>query len=74
MATLSFGGEEIPCAGARVHGGGFDDNSTILNEFLDVGPGVGVSDLGLFSGVEPDFSLADARDASGKAFLRPEID
>ena len=71
MATLSFGGEEIPCAGARVDGGGFDDNSTILDEFFDVGPGVGISDLGLFSGVEPGFSLADA---SGKAFLRPEID
>jgi len=74
VTTLSFGGEEIACAGARVDGGGFDDDTTILDKFLDMGSGVGISDLGLFSGVEPDFSLADTCDAGGKAFLRPEID
>jgi hypothetical protein len=74
VTTLSFGGEEIACAGARVDGGGFDNDTAILNKFLDMSTGVGISDLGLFSGVEPDFSLADACDAGGKAFLRPEID
>jgi hypothetical protein len=74
VTTLSFGGEEIACAGARVDGGGLDDDTAILNEFLDVGAGVGVADFSLFSGVEPNFSFADACDAGGKALLRPEID
>jgi len=73
VTALSFGGEEIACAGARVDGGGLDDDTAIFNELLDVGAGVGVSDLSLFGGVEPDFSFADARDAGGKALLRPEI-
>jgi hypothetical protein len=74
VPTLSFGGEEIACAGARVDGRGLDDDTAVFDELLDVGAGVGVSDLGLFSGVEPDFSFADACDAGGKALLRPEID
>lgn len=61
------------CAGSRVDSGGFDDHSTILDELLDVCTGVGVADLSLFSGIEPDFAFADAGDAGGQAFLGTEI-
>ena len=55
-------------------GGGLDDDTAVLDEFLDVRARVGVADLSLLVGVEPDFSLADASDGCGKALLRPEVD
>jgi hypothetical protein len=69
VAALSLGGEEIACARARVHSRGLDDDPSVLDELLDVGAGVGVANLGLLSGVEPDFSFADACDARGEALL-----
>lgn len=69
MTTLALGGEEIACAGAGVNGGGLDDNAAVLDELLDVGTGVRVTNLGLLSGVEPDFSFANAGDAGGEALL-----
>lgn len=74
VATLALRGEEVPSARTRVNGGGLDDDTAVLDELLDVGARVGVSDLSLLIGVEPDFSLADARNGCGKALLRPEVD
>lgn len=74
VTTFSLGSKELACACAGVDGGGFDDDTAVLNEFLDMGAGVGISDLSLLSGVEPDFAFADACDGRGEAFLGPEID
>ena len=49
--------------------GGFNDNPTIFDKFLDVRAGVGVPDFSLFGGVKPDFAFADAGDAGGEALL-----
>jgi len=69
VATLALGGEEIACAGAGVDGGRLDDNAAVLDELLHMGAGVRVTNLGLLSGVEPDFSFANAGDAGGEALL-----
>ena len=74
VATLALGGEEVAGAGARVDGGGLDDNAAVLDELLYVGAGVGVADLSLLVRIEPDFSLADASDGCGEALLGPEVD
>ena len=74
VATLALRGEEVPGARTRVDGGGLDDNAAVLDELLYVRAGVGVADLSLLVGVEPDFSLADASDGCGEALLRPEVD
>jgi hypothetical protein len=57
-----------------VDGSWFDDNAAILDEFLYVRAGVGIADFSLLGGVEPDFALANASNARGEAFLRPQID
>ncbi len=57
-----------------MHSGGFDDHTAILDKFLDMCARVGVADFCLLSGIEPDFTFADAGDACGEAFLRAEID
>ena len=69
VATLALGGEEFTSAGAGVDGGGLDDDAAVLDELLHMGSRVGVANLGLLSGVEPDFALPDAGDARGKALL-----
>ena len=74
VATLALRSKEVPGARARVDGGGLDDNAPILDELLDVRAGVGVADLRLLVGVEPDFALADAGDGRGEPLLRTEID
>lgn len=73
VTTLALRGEEVARAGARVDGGGLDDDAAVLDEFLDVRAGVGVADLGLLAGVEPDFALAHACDRSGEALLGAEV-
>jgi hypothetical protein len=57
-----------------VHSRRLDDDSPIFDKFLDVRTGVGVPDFGLFGGVEPDFTLADACDSCGEPLLRTEVD
>ncbi len=74
VTTLALRGEEVPSARTRVNSGRLDDNAAVLDELLDMGAGVGVADLSLLIGVEPDFSLADARDGCGEALLRSEVD
>lgn len=49
--------------------GRLDDNSTVLDEFLNVCAGVGVANLSLLGRVEPDFALANTRNAGCKALL-----
>ena len=74
VTTLSLCGKEVAGACARVHSGGFDDNAAVLDKFLYVCAGVGIANLGLLAGVEPDFALTDASDGRREAFLGPEID
>lgn len=74
VAALALRRQEVAGASARVDGGGLNDDVAVLDKFLDVRTGVGVPDLGLLAGVEPDFALADARDGRGEALLRPEVD
>ena len=69
VAALALRSEEVAGACTRVDGGGLDDDPAILDELFDVRAGVGVADLSLLGGVEPDFALADAGDARGEAFL-----
>jgi hypothetical protein len=56
-----------------VDGGGLDDDVALLYQLLDVGAGVGIPDLRLLGGVEPDFALPDALDGGGEAFLGTKI-
>lgn len=74
MSTLALSSEEIPSSGTRVDGGGFDDDSTVLDEFLDVRAGVGIGDFRLFIWVKPDFSLANALYGCGEPLLRAKVD
>ena len=69
VAALSLGSEEVARTCAGVDSGRLDDDAAIFDEFLDVGAGVGVPDFSLLSGVEPDFSFADASYGRGEAFL-----
>ena len=74
MSALALGSEKIPSASARVNGGGLDDDSTVLDEFLYVRAGVGIPDFRLFIWVKPDFSLANALDGCGEPLLRAKVD
>lgn len=74
MPSLPLRSQKHLCASARVHSGGLDDHTAILDEFLDMCTRVGVADLSLLSRIEPDFAFADAGDAGGEAFLRTEVD
>lgn len=62
VTSLTLSSESSLGAGARMDGGGLCDDVTIFEEFLDMLARVGIADLGLLSGVEPDFTLADASD------------
>lgn len=74
MPALPLCGQKQLCASTRVDGGRLDDHTAILDELLDVCTRVGVADLSLLSGIEPDFAFANAGDAGGEALLRTEID
>lgn len=69
VTTLALRGEQLLRARTGVNGGGLDDDASVLDELLDVGAGVGVADLGLLSRVQPDFTLAYARDGCGEPLL-----
>jgi hypothetical protein len=74
VTALALSREEGDGAGAGVNGGGLDDDTTILNEFLNVNARVGIADLSLLGRVKPDFTLADAGDGRCKALLRTQVD
>lgn len=65
VSSLALRGEEVASACARVDCSGLDNDPPILDELLNVYAGVGVPNLCLLGGVEPDFALADASDGGG---------
>ena len=74
VPALALRGKEVECACARVDDGGLHDDATVLDELLYVRPRVGVANLRLLVGVEPNFSLADSGDGCGKPLLRAKVD
>lgn len=74
VTPLSLCGKEVAGACARVHSSGLDDDAAILDKLLYVCAGVGVANLRLLAGVEPNFALTDAGDGRREAFLRPKVD
>lgn len=74
VPALALSGEELEGAGAGVDICLLGKDVTVLEELLDVGAGVGIADLGLLVGVEPDFALADASDGGGEPLLRAKVD
>lgn len=70
VPTLTFGGVENGRTSTRVNDGGFDDDTALLYELSDVCARVGIANLGLFSGVEPNLVFADTSDGSSKPLLR----
>lgn len=65
---------ELTGSGSRVHGHGLADDQAIGNELSDRLAGVGVGDLALLIGIEPDLALAAADDRRGEALLSSQVD
>lgn len=74
VATDSAGEVQLAGAGARVHGDGLADDEAIGDQLADGLAGVGVRDLALLVGVEPDLALAAAGDRRGEALLSSQVD
>lgn len=74
VSALSSGEVQLTSAGSRVLGDGLSDDEAIGDELSDGLAGVGVGDLGLLVGVEPDLALAAADDRRGQALLSSQID
>ena len=53
---------------------GLDNDSPILDEFLDMRTRVCVANFWLFVGVKPDLTLADIGDGGGEPLLGTEVD
>jgi outer membrane receptor protein involved in Fe transport len=74
VAALSAGKIELAGPRSRVHRHGLADDEAIGNELSDGLAGVGVGDLALLVGVEPDLALAAADDGRGEALLGSQVD
>jgi hypothetical protein len=74
VAALSPGEVEVAGAGSGVLGHGLADDEAISDELADGLARVGVGDLALLVGVEPDLALAAANDRLGQALLGDEVD
>lgn len=74
VAAFSSGQVQLTGAGPRVHRHGLADNETIGDELSDRLTGVGVGNLRLLAGVEPDLALAAADDRRGKTLLSSQVD
>jgi hypothetical protein len=74
VATLTAGKVEVASTGAGVLGYGLADDEAIGDELSDRLAGVGVGDLALLVGVEPDLALAAADDRRGQALLSSQVD
>ena len=74
VTTLTAGKVEVASTGAGVLGHGLADDEAIGNELSDRLAGVGVGDLALLVGVEPDLALAAADDRRGQALLSSQVD
>lgn len=69
MTTFALCSEEVARASTRVHDGGLDDDTALLDKFLYMRTRVGVGDLCLFGRIKPDFALADTSDGCGEPLL-----
>jgi len=74
VATFSSGKVQLAGTGPGVHRDGLADDEAIGDELSDGLAGVGVGDLALLVGVEPDLALAAADDRRGKALLSSQVD
>ena len=74
VAALSPGEVEVAGAGSGVLGHGLADDEAIGDELADGLARVGVGDLALLVGVEPDLALTAANDRGGQALLGEEVD
>ena len=74
VSALSSGEVQLASARSRVLGDGLSDDEAIGDELSDGLTRVGVGDLALLVGVEPDLSLAAADDRRGQALLSSQID
>lgn len=74
VAAFAAGEVELTGSGPRVHGHGLSDDEAIGDELADGLAGVGVGDLALLVGVEPDLALAAADDRRGQALLSSQVD
>ena len=74
MPSLPLSSNESTSTSPRVDDGRLDNDSPILDEFLDMRTRVCVSDFWLFAGIEPDLTLADRGDRGGEPLLRTEVD
>ena len=74
VTTLALRSKEVASACAGVDRSRLDDNTGVFNQLLDVCPRVGVPNLRLLGGIEPDFALADTSDRGGEPLLRTKID
>lgn len=70
VSSLALRRQQSPSASTRVYGRGFDDDPSVLDQFLDVCAGVGITDFCLLSGVQPDLAFAYAGDGCGEPLLR----
>lgn len=74
VSALSSSEVQLTSARSRVLGDGLSDDEAIGDELSDGLARVGVGDLSLLVGVEPDLALAAADDRGGQALLSSQID
>lgn len=74
VSAFSSGEVQLAGTGSRVLGDGLSDDEAIGDELPDRLARVGVGDLRLLVGVEPDLALAAADDRRGEALLSSQID
>lgn len=74
VATDSAGEVELTGTRTGVHRDGLSDNEAIGDQLSDRLARVGVGDLALLIGVQPDLALAAADDRRGEALLSSQID
>ena len=74
VSAVSAGLGELTGTRAGVHGDGLADDEAIADELADGLAGVGVGDLALLVGIEPDLALAAADHGGGEALLGAKVD
>jgi len=72
VSALSSGFGVGSCAGSRVDNGGLLDDQTILDKSSHLMPRVGVGDVLVFVGVQPDLVFAALHDSGGEPLLKKE--
>lgn len=74
VTALALCGEKIAGTRPRVDSSRLDNNARVLDQLLDVCPRIGIANLRLLGGVEPDFTLADTGDRGGEPLLGAKVD